>query len=71
MKSKTKLDNARPWDNLWSLSCKLHGIGNLIAYYDGEPSLNQQEVSYGVGTLIIELADEVQNILEAIEKQKK
>ncbi|MCX6123192.1 MAG: hypothetical protein NTV34_00340, partial [Proteobacteria bacterium] len=36
---------------IWESARKLHGIGELIKFLGSEPSLNQSEVNYGVGTI--------------------
>lgn len=52
---------------LWAISCKLHGIGDLIQGYESEPPLNRSEVNYGIGQIIIDLATELETVRNQME----
>jgi hypothetical protein len=54
---------------LWTIMTKLYGVGELIRSSRGEAALNQDEVNYGIGEIITDLADELREIRDVIEAQ--
>lgn len=54
---------------LWTISCKLYGIGELIKFHNGESSLNQQEANLGIGGILTDLASELDQIRNELESR--
>ncbi len=53
--------------SLWLISCKLRALGELIKAQNGEPAFEQPDVNYGLGTILIEAADEIDGIRDKLE----
>lgn len=51
---------------LWVIVTKLEGIGSLLNCYNGEP-LRGEGAAYGLGSILFDLADELQSIRELLE----
>ena len=47
---------------IWEIACKLRGIGELIKFRGGEPGLNEEDVNYGIGEIITNIADELSSL---------
>jgi len=58
-----------PWNDLFGLACKLRGLGELLKSSKPEMILTE-DAAYGIGSLILEVADSVSGVLEAIEDQR-
>ena len=70
MAKKTKtMTNDPPWNGLYLLSCKVRGLGELLKGSKPE-ALFTEDAAFGLGALMIELADEASSILQAIEDQR-
>lgn len=68
-KTKSKDPSELPGE-LWTVSCKLHGIGELIKFHNGEPALNQDQVNLGIGEIITDLAEQIDNVREELESRE-
>ena len=44
------------------IGAKIFGIGELIKFRGGEPSLNEESVNYGIGEILTDLAEELEEI---------
>jgi hypothetical protein len=51
--------------SLWLMSCKVRALGELMKYQNGEPSISQQDVNYGIGNILTEIADEMDNFRDS------
>ena len=64
MKTKHKKREAKsfdesPYNKLWVISAKLYGICELIKFRGGEPPLNEEDVNFGIGEILTDLAGEL------------
>jgi hypothetical protein len=50
------------------VGCKVRGIGELVKHHSGEPAFAQEDVNYGLGTILTELADELEEIRGLIDE---
>ena len=55
---------------LGTISAKLHGIGDLIRWHKSEPALNQDEINFGIGEIITDLAEQISVIRNSIEEDR-
>lgn len=55
---------------LRTISAKLHGIGDLIRWHKSEPALNQDEINFGIGEIITDLAGQISVIRNSIEEDQ-
>jgi hypothetical protein len=51
-------------DQLWPLSCKIRALGELIRHRGGEPSLEEDEVNYGIAEILADAANEIDALRE-------
>ncbi len=47
---------------LWEIACMLRGIGELIKFRGGEPGLNEEDVNFGIGQIITDIAEELNEL---------
>lgn len=65
-KVRYRKNEAKP-DDLWLIASKLRGLGLLISRFDGETPVDREDF-YGVGQIIIELAEQTETILAVLEE---
>lgn len=59
-------------NQIWAITCKLHGMGELIKFYSGDSSPpNQTECSFGIGEIITNLANELDEIREVLDERER
>lgn len=56
-------------DSISNISAKLYALGELIKFRDASAiSIDEDEVNYGIGEILTDLAQELEDIRRALEK---
>lgn len=42
---------------IWEMECKVRALGELIKFQSREPSLEEEEVNFGIGLILTDFAD--------------
>jgi hypothetical protein len=46
----------------WTIVCKLRGVSEFIKHRGGEPSLDEGAVNFGIGEVLTDLADQLDEL---------
>jgi hypothetical protein len=68
--SKIEFDRANLLGRLWVSSAKIEGLGTLLTYFDRSAILKDGDTTYGIGQMLLEVAEELKTIRSEIESDR-